>query len=158
RDSLCTHDISEQRYLRADDGDLDVFLRHARDLGGDNVGAVFLGHVDLHAGQLDAPFHREGTHEEALEQVIDQFVERIDSGNPSHSLSPFLKLHTLHVGAPSPVSSPLESLAMSHFRTRVEGERPYLLLYAALQLRDPHTAEHAPDQTLRAAQPGHAAC
>src|SRR5213076_1602732 len=121
------------------------------------VGAVFLGHVDLHAGQLDAPFHREGTHQEALEQVIDQLVEWIESGNVSHSLSPFLKLHTLHVGAPSPVSRPLESLAMSDFRTRVEGERPYLLRYAALQLRDRPTAEDVVQETLLAALAGEGA-
>src|SRR5206468_8796835 len=87
RDFLLALDISGQRYLRAVDGDLDVFLADARDLGGDYVGAVFLGHVDLHAGQLGAPFHREGTHQKALEQVIDQPVERIESGDVSHLLS-----------------------------------------------------------------------
>src|SRR3989449_4269326 len=92
RDFLLPLDISGQRYLRAVDGDLDVFLPDARDLGGDYVGAVFLGHVDLHAGQLGAPFHREGTHQKALEQVIDQLVERIESGNVCHLLSPFLRL------------------------------------------------------------------
>src|SRR5437016_4891669 len=154
RDFLLPLDISGQRYLRAVDGDLDVFLRDARDLGGDNVGAVFLRHVDFHAGQLGAPFHREGTHQKALEQVIDQLVERIESGNASHLLSPFLKLRTLHVGAAQPVSRPLESLAMSDFRTRVEGERPYLLRYAALQLRTRHTAEDVVQETLLAALAG----
>src|SRR5437016_360220 len=156
RDFLLPLDISGQRYLRAIDGDLDVFLADARDLGGDNVRAVLLGHVDLHAGQLGAPLHRKGTHQKALEQVIDQLVERIESGNVSHLLSPFLKLHTLHVGAAQRVSRPLESLAMSDFRTRVEGERPYLLRYAALQLRDRPTAEDVVQETLLAALAGEA--
>src|ERR1700740_855883 len=46
---------------------------------------------------------------------------------------------------------------MSDFRTRVEGERPYLLRYAALQLRDRHTAEDAVQETLLAALAGEAA-
>src|SRR5882762_2596657 len=86
RDFLLPLDVSGQRYLRAVDGDLDVFLADARDLGGDNVGAVFLGHVHLHAGQLDAPFDGEGTHQKALEQIVDQLVERIESGNVCHLL------------------------------------------------------------------------
>ena len=45
---------------------------------------------------------------------------------------------------------------MSDFRTRVEGERPYLLRYAALQLRDRHTAEDAVQETLLAALAGEA--
>jgi len=46
---------------------------------------------------------------------------------------------------------------MSDFRTRVEGERPYLLRYAALQLRDRHTAEDVVQETLLAALAGEAA-
>ena len=45
---------------------------------------------------------------------------------------------------------------MSDFRTRVEGERPYLLRYAALQLRDRHTAEDVVQETLLAALAGEA--
>src|SRR5258708_30833350 len=45
---------------------------------------------------------------------------------------------------------------MSDFRTRVEGERPYLLRYAALQLRDRHTAEDVVQETLLAALVGEA--
>jgi len=56
--------------FRAVGGDLDVFLLDARDLGGDNIGAVFLGHVHLHAGELDAPFDGDGTHQKALEQIV----------------------------------------------------------------------------------------
>src|SRR6266513_2833317 len=104
RDFLLPLDISGQRDFRAVDGDLDVFLLDARDLGGDNVGAVFLGHVHLHAGQLRAPFQGDGTHQKALEQVIDQLVERIESGKVCHLLAPFLKLGTFHVGAAPPVS------------------------------------------------------
>ena len=46
---------------------------------------------------------------------------------------------------------------MGDFRTRVEGERPYLLRYAALQLRDRHIAEDAVQETLLAALTGEAA-
>jgi RNA polymerase sigma-70 factor (ECF subfamily) len=42
------------------------------------------------------------------------------------------------------------------FRSRVEGERPYLLRYASLQLRDPHAAEDAVQETLLAALAGEA--
>src|SRR6267378_3268881 len=45
---------------------------------------------------------------------------------------------------------------MSDFRTRVEGERPYLLRYAGLQLRDRHTAEDVVQETLLAALAGEA--
>jgi len=45
---------------------------------------------------------------------------------------------------------------MSDFRTRVEGERPYLLRYASLQLRDRHTAEDVVQETLLAALAGEA--
>src|SRR5688572_30182702 len=40
------------------------------------------------------------------------------------------------------------------FRSRVERERAYLLRYASLQLRDPHTAEDAVQETLVAALAG----
>src|SRR5207302_9411884 len=156
RDFLLPPDISGQRDFRAVDADLDVLLLDARDLGGDDVGAVFLGHVHLHAGQLGAPFQGEGTHQKALEQVIDQLVERLESGNACHWLSPILKLPALYLGAAPPVSRALESLAMSDFRTQVERERPYLLRYAALQLRDRHTAEDAVQETLLAALAGEA--
>src|SRR5688572_33451321 len=43
------------------------------------------------------------------------------------------------------------------FRSRVERERPYLLRYAALQLRDRHAAEDAVQETLLAALAGEAA-
>jgi RNA polymerase sigma-70 factor (ECF subfamily) len=42
------------------------------------------------------------------------------------------------------------------FRSRVESERPYLLRYAALQLRDAHAAEDAVQDTLVAALAGEA--
>jgi RNA polymerase sigma-70 factor (ECF subfamily) len=42
------------------------------------------------------------------------------------------------------------------FRSRVEGERPYLLRYASLQLRDPHLAEDVVQETLLAALAGEA--
>ena len=42
------------------------------------------------------------------------------------------------------------------FRTRVEGERAYLLRYASLQLRDRHAAEDAVQETLVAALAGEA--
>jgi RNA polymerase sigma-70 factor (ECF subfamily) len=42
------------------------------------------------------------------------------------------------------------------FRSRVEEERPYLLRYASLQLRDPHAAEDAVQETLLAALAGEA--
>src|SRR6266513_2472316 len=58
---------------------------------------------------------------------------------------------------PRRFQDPLESLAMSDFRTSVERERPYLLRYAALQLRDRHTAEDAVQETLLAALAGEAA-
>ena len=45
---------------------------------------------------------------------------------------------------------------MSDFRSRVEAERPYLLRYAGLQLRDPHAAEDAVQETLLAALAGEA--
>src|SRR6478736_5444482 len=45
---------------------------------------------------------------------------------------------------------------MSSFASRVEGERPYLLRYAILQLRDPHAAEDAVQETLVAALAGEA--
>lgn len=40
---------------------------------------------------------------------------------------------------------------MDDFRARVESERPYLMRYAGLQLRDPHAAEDAVQETLLAA-------
>ena len=43
------------------------------------------------------------------------------------------------------------------FRSRVERERPYLLRYAGLQLRDAHAAEDAVQETLLAALAGEAA-
>src|SRR5207302_2162297 len=46
---------------------------------------------------------------------------------------------------------------MSDFRTSVERERPYLLRYASLQLRDRHTAEDAVQETLLAALAGEGA-
>ena len=46
---------------------------------------------------------------------------------------------------------------MSSFASRVEGERPYLLRYASLQLRDSHAAEDAVQETLVAALAGEAA-
>ncbi len=45
---------------------------------------------------------------------------------------------------------------MKSFRSRVEEERPYLLRYASLQLRDPHAAEDAVQETLLAALAGEA--
>jgi RNA polymerase sigma-70 factor (ECF subfamily) len=42
------------------------------------------------------------------------------------------------------------------FRSRVEGERAYLLRYASLQLRDAHAAEDAVQETLLAALAGEA--
>jgi RNA polymerase sigma-70 factor (ECF subfamily) len=46
---------------------------------------------------------------------------------------------------------------MNDFRSLVEGERPYLLRYARLQLRDGHAAEDAVQETLLAALAGEAA-
>ena len=43
---------------------------------------------------------------------------------------------------------------MNDFRSRVEGERPYLLRYASLQLRDTQAAEDAVQETLLAALAG----
>jgi RNA polymerase sigma-70 factor (ECF subfamily) len=43
---------------------------------------------------------------------------------------------------------------MNDFRSRVEGERPYLLRYASLQLRDRPSAEDAVQETLVAALAG----
>ena len=45
---------------------------------------------------------------------------------------------------------------MNDFRSRVEGERPYLLRYASLQLRDTQAAEDAVQETLLAALAGEA--
>jgi RNA polymerase sigma-70 factor (ECF subfamily) len=45
---------------------------------------------------------------------------------------------------------------MNDFRSRVERERDYLLRYASLQLRDPHVAEDAVQETLVAALAGEA--
>lgn len=45
---------------------------------------------------------------------------------------------------------------MKDFRSLVEGERPYLLRYARLQLRDGHAAEDAVQETLLAALAGEA--
>jgi RNA polymerase sigma-70 factor, ECF subfamily len=45
---------------------------------------------------------------------------------------------------------------MDDFRSRVEGERGYLLRYASLQLRDSHAAEDAVQETLLAALAGEA--
>jgi RNA polymerase sigma-70 factor (ECF subfamily) len=45
---------------------------------------------------------------------------------------------------------------MDDFRSRVEGERGYLLRYANLQLRDSHAAEDAVQETLLAALAGEA--
>ena len=45
---------------------------------------------------------------------------------------------------------------MNDFRSRVEGERAYLLRYASLQLRDSHAAEDAVQETLLAALAGEA--
>jgi RNA polymerase sigma-70 factor (ECF subfamily) len=45
---------------------------------------------------------------------------------------------------------------MNDFRSRVEGERAYLLRYASLQLRDAHAAEDAVQETLLAALAGEA--
>src|SRR5688572_27975974 len=43
---------------------------------------------------------------------------------------------------------------MKDFRARLEGERPYLLRYASLQLRDSHAAEDAVQEALVAALAG----
>jgi len=53
------------------------------------------------------------------------------------------------MGAPKPDSSPLSSAP--DFRAQVERMRPYLLRYAALQLRDAATAEDAVQEALLAA-------
>lgn len=45
---------------------------------------------------------------------------------------------------------------MKDFRSLVEGERPYLLRYARLQLRDGHAAEDVVQETLLAALAGEA--
>jgi RNA polymerase sigma-70 factor, ECF subfamily len=45
---------------------------------------------------------------------------------------------------------------MNDFRSRVEGERAYLVRYASLQLRDAHAAEDAVQETLVAALAGEA--
>ena len=45
---------------------------------------------------------------------------------------------------------------MDNFRTRVERQRPYLLRYASLQLRDHHAAEDVVQETLLAALAGEA--
>ena len=45
---------------------------------------------------------------------------------------------------------------MKDFRSQVEGERPYLLRYASLQLRDRHAAEDAVQEALLAALAGEA--
>ncbi len=45
---------------------------------------------------------------------------------------------------------------MASFRSRVEEERPYLLRYASLQLRDRHAAEDVVQETLLAALAGEA--
>ena len=45
---------------------------------------------------------------------------------------------------------------MNDFRSRLETERPYLLRFASLQLRDPHAAEDAVQETLVAALAGEA--
>lgn len=46
---------------------------------------------------------------------------------------------------------------MDDFRSRVERERPYLLRFASLQLRDAHAAEDAVQETLLAALAGESA-
>jgi RNA polymerase sigma-70 factor (ECF subfamily) len=45
---------------------------------------------------------------------------------------------------------------MDSFRSRVQAERPYLLRYASLQLRDRHAAEDVVQETLLAALAGEA--
>jgi RNA polymerase sigma-70 factor (ECF subfamily) len=45
---------------------------------------------------------------------------------------------------------------VNDFRSRLESERAYLLRYASLQLRDPHAAEDAVQETLVAALAGEA--
>jgi RNA polymerase sigma-70 factor (ECF subfamily) len=47
-------------------------------------------------------------------------------------------------------------LSVNDFRTRLQSERPYLLRYASLQLRDPSLAEDAVQETLVAALAGEA--
>jgi RNA polymerase sigma-70 factor (ECF subfamily) len=47
-------------------------------------------------------------------------------------------------------------LSVNDFRIRLQGERPYLLRYARLQLRDPSLAEDAVQETLVAALAGEA--
>jgi DNA-directed RNA polymerase specialized sigma24 family protein len=49
-----------------------------------------------------------------------------------------------------------KGVATTSFATRVEGERPYLLRYASLQLRDAQAAEDAVQETLLAALAGEA--
>jgi RNA polymerase sigma-70 factor, ECF subfamily len=50
----------------------------------------------------------------------------------------------------------VNSFRVKDFRSQVEGERPYLLRYASLQLRDTHAAEDAVQETLMAALAGQA--
>ena len=54
------------------------------------------------------------------------------------------------------LESGLPVSAQSDFRTQVESQRPYLMRYAALQLRDADAAEDAVQETLLAALAGEA--
>src|SRR5581483_277099 len=69
--------------LVAVDGDVDVLLLHARDLGLHYVRLVFLLHV--HA-DLDLRRGLEGhrPHEKALEQIVERLVERRIAGKVCH--------------------------------------------------------------------------
>src|SRR3954462_8813584 len=74
------------------------------------------------------------------------------------SESPF-RIGTRQVGPPEGISRACKIHPhpyMSEFRARVEGERAYLMRYAALQLRDTAAAEDAVQETLLAALAGEA--
>src|SRR5438067_2134430 len=73
-------DLGFEGHLRAVDVDVDVFLLYSGKLGGDQIVAVLLRHIDLGPRQYRAlapPFEAERPHEETLEQIIDSLTEGI---------------------------------------------------------------------------------